>query len=58
MLSKIPAMVNGFTPALKQAILKGVDQGIRAAEGPWYAAFDVKPGQKLYLVPDQRIKIW
>ena len=24
----------------------------------WYPAFDVKPGQKLYLVPDQRIKIW
>jgi putative endopeptidase len=24
----------------------------------WYAAFDVKPGQKLYLTPEQRIKIW
>jgi putative endopeptidase len=24
----------------------------------WYPAFDVKPGQKLYLKPDQRVKIW
>ena len=24
----------------------------------WYPAFDVKPGQKLYLAPDQRVKIW
>ena len=25
---------------------------------PWYAAFDVKPGQGLYLTPDQRVHIW
>ncbi|WP_136162434.1 M13 family metallopeptidase [Sphingomonas flavalba] len=24
----------------------------------WYKAFDVKPGQKFYLAPDQRIKVW
>ena len=24
----------------------------------WYAAFDVKPGDKLYLAPDQRVHIW
>ncbi len=24
----------------------------------WYAAFDVKPGDKLYLPPEQRVKIW
>ena len=24
----------------------------------WYAAFDVKPGDKLYKAPDKRIKIW
>jgi putative endopeptidase len=34
----------------------------RAAEvrnvDPWYAAFDVKPGQKMYLPPDQRVRIW
>jgi putative endopeptidase len=25
---------------------------------PWYPAFNVKPGQKLYLTPQQRVKIW
>jgi predicted metalloendopeptidase len=25
---------------------------------PWYSAFDVQPGQKLYLTPDQRVRIW
>ncbi|HEX4301679.1 MAG TPA: M13-type metalloendopeptidase [Rhizomicrobium sp.] len=25
---------------------------------PWYAAFDVKPGDKMYLPPDQRVKLW
>ena len=24
----------------------------------WYPAFDVKPGEALYLAPDQRVKIW
>ena len=24
----------------------------------WYAAFDVKPGDKLYLPPEQRVRIW
>jgi putative endopeptidase len=24
----------------------------------WYGAFDVKPGEKLYLAPDQRTRIW
>ncbi|MEA3003351.1 MAG: putative endopeptidase [Sphingomonadales bacterium] len=25
---------------------------------PWYPAFDVKPGQKLYLTPERRVRIW
>jgi putative endopeptidase len=25
---------------------------------PWYSAFDVKPGQKLYLAPAHRVRIW
>jgi putative endopeptidase len=25
---------------------------------PWYAAFDVQPGDKLYLVPTERVRIW
>jgi endothelin-converting enzyme/putative endopeptidase len=24
----------------------------------WYAAFDVKPGEKLYLTPGERVRIW
>ncbi|MEI9989363.1 MAG: M13 family metallopeptidase [Rhizomicrobium sp.] len=24
----------------------------------WYAAFGVKPGDKMYLAPDQRVKLW
>jgi putative endopeptidase len=24
----------------------------------WYAAFGVKPGDKLYIAPDQRVRIW
>jgi putative endopeptidase len=24
----------------------------------WYAAFDVKPGEKLYLAPGDRVKVW
>ena len=25
---------------------------------PWYVAFDVKPGDKLYLAPSERVRIW
>ena len=25
---------------------------------PWYAAFAVKPGQKLYLAPADRVRMW
>src|SRR5438309_3883695 len=25
---------------------------------PWYSAFDVRPGQKLYMTPQQRVRIW
>ena len=24
----------------------------------WYPAFNVQPGQKLYLAPDKRVKVW
>ncbi len=32
--------------------------GIVRNFGEWYAAFDVKPGDALYLPPDQRVRIW
>jgi putative endopeptidase len=25
---------------------------------PWYQAFQVQPGQKLYLAPEQRVRVW
>lgn len=30
---------------------------VRNMDG-WYTAFDVKPGDALYLAPDQRVHIW
>ncbi|GLQ87498.1 M13 family metallopeptidase [Dyella flagellata] len=32
-------------------------QAVRNLDG-WYPAFEAKPGEKLYLSPDQRVKIW
>jgi putative endopeptidase len=34
-----------------------VNGTIRNIEG-WYTAFDIQPGDKLYVAPDQRVKIW
>ena len=30
---------------------------VRNIDG-WYPAFNVQPGQKLYLSPNQRVKVW
>jgi predicted metalloendopeptidase len=27
-------------------------------QDPWYKAFNVQPGEKLYLAPDKRVKVW
>ena len=32
-------------------------QAVRNLDG-WYPAFQIQPGEKLYLQPDQRVKIW
>lgn len=32
--------------------------GIVRNFGPWYKAFDVKPGDKLYLPPEERVHVW
>ena len=51
-------------PALRQQVLTDVHaparfraQTVRNLDG-WYAAFDVKPGQALYLAPADRVRIW
>ncbi|HBK46510.1 MAG TPA: peptidase M13 [Xanthomonadaceae bacterium] len=50
--------------ALRNAILTDVHapgrfraQTVRNLDA-WYPAFEVKPGQQLYLAPDQRVKVW
>jgi putative endopeptidase len=35
----------------------GVNGVVRNMDA-WYSAFDVKPGDALYLAPDQRVRIW
>jgi predicted metalloendopeptidase len=44
-------VTNGHAPAEYRAdTVRNLD--------PWYAAFDVKPGQKLYLAPAERVRVW
>ncbi len=50
--------------SLRRSVLSGVHspgeyraQTVRNQD-PWYRAFNVRPGQGLYLTPDQRVKIW
>ena len=44
-------LTNGHAPEQFRA------QTVRNIDA-WYPAFDVQPGQKLYLAPNQRVKIW
>jgi predicted metalloendopeptidase len=44
-------LTNGHSPEQFRA------QTVRNIDS-WYPAFNVKPGQKLYLTPQQRVKIW
>lgn len=44
-------LTNGHAPAQFRALtVRNLD--------PWYAAFNVRAGQKLYLTPDKRVKVW
>ena len=44
-------LTNGHSPGPWRALtVRNLD--------PWYAAFGVKPGDKLYLAPTQRVRIW
>jgi putative endopeptidase len=42
---------NGHSPAMYRA------DTVRNVDG-WYSAFDIKPGAKLYLAPNERAHIW
>lgn len=42
---------NGHAPGMYRALtVRNLDA--------WYAAFDVKPGDQLYLAPEERVRIW
>ncbi len=44
-------LTDGHAPAqYRTAIVRNLE--------PWYQAFDVKPGQKLYLAPADRVRVW
>ena len=45
------ALTDGHAPALYRA------DTVRNLPA-WYGAFDVKPGQKLYLAPKDRVEVW
>jgi putative endopeptidase len=53
------------TEALRQRLLSDVHApdayrviGATRNQDAWYAAFDVRPGDKYYLPPEQRVRIW
>jgi putative endopeptidase len=44
-------LTDGHAPAqYRTAIVRNLE--------PWYKAFDVQPGQKLYLAPSERVRVW
>ncbi len=51
-------------PALRNAVLTNVHAPVRYRAltvrnlDAWYAAFEVRPGQSLYLTDEQRVRIW
>jgi putative endopeptidase len=45
-------MSNPHSPAMYRVI------GVVRNMDEWYAAFDVQPGDKLYLPPEERVRIW
>ena len=48
------AMLDSDNHAPSRYRVNGVVRNMDA----WYAAFDIKPGERLYLAPDQRVRIW
>ena len=48
------ALLEGDSHAPSQYRVNGVVRNMDA----WYAAFNVKPGDRLYLRPEQRVKMW
>jgi putative endopeptidase len=48
---RVVIQTNGHSPEEYRAdAVRNID--------PWYSAFNVKPGKKLYLSPEERVKVW
>ena len=48
---RVRLMTDGHSPGpWRAATVRNID--------PWYAAFDVQAGRKLYLAPDARVRVW
>lgn len=47
-------LIKSDTHSLNPFRVNGVVRNLDA----WYTAFDVKPGQALYLAPSERVRIW
>ena len=46
-----PKLTDPHSPSeQRSAVVRNLD--------PWYPAFNVQPGQKLYLPPPDRVRIW
>lgn len=50
--SPTSSLTNPHSPAYYR--INGIVRNVDA----WYVAFDVKPGDRLYLPPEQRVHIW
>ena len=50
----VRAMLDSDNHAPSRYRVNGVVRNMDA----WYAAFDIKPGDRLYLAPNQRVRIW
>jgi putative endopeptidase len=48
------AMLEGDSHAPNRYRVNGVIRNMDA----WYAAFNIQPGDKLYLAPEDRVKLW
>jgi putative endopeptidase len=48
------ALLEGDSHAPSRYRVNGVVRNMDA----WYAAFDIKPGDRLYLSPAERVRIW
>jgi putative endopeptidase len=48
---RVSLLTNGHAPGeFRAATVRNIDA--------WYKAFNVQPGQRLYLAPNERVRVW